>query len=554
MCGASERNACPDAHEVQQLGTMLRYRFCQVAVGALLSLFVSPLGWAADCGSTPYDCALQYLSRHNPSAAIHSINEVLQQDPQNLKALNLLGIALTESGHIDEANTSFRRALEIDAGFIPARKNLAVNEFDQRRLPESASDLTLVLKSSPADPIAHIYLGEIDFQNKNFALALPHYEKAGARVASNALWTLHYAHCLAAKGRVDQAARVLRALPPDDGDDRFQGGLILGQAGAYSAAAALFASARKTYRDPYVAGYNELLMLIRAENYAEAIQLFNQLVSEGDSRAELYNLASEAYRKSGDIKNAYDSLRAATRLEPTTEENYLDLAALCLDEESYDVGLEVLDVGLHYVPNSYRLYVQRGFMLVMRGRMEEAEKEFQTASSLAPDKSLPYIALGEVWMQAGQAQRAADMLRPKIAAPGTDFLTPYVFAEALIRSGAETGTPAEADAIRALEKSIQLNPKYSHSHAELGKLLFKQGEVDRAIPELKTAAELDPNDSGPFFWLGQAYRKKGEKAKADEMLARVAQLHTPEHEMDMNKELRRLVKQETASAQSEARP
>jgi Flp pilus assembly protein TadD len=129
-----------------------------------------------------------------------------------------------------------------------------------------------------------------------------------------------------------------------------------------------------------------------------------------------------------------------------------------------------------------------------------------------------------------------------------------VFAEALIRAGAETGSPAEAEAIRALERSIVLNAKYSHSHAELGKLLLKEGEIDRAIPELQSATELDPNDSGPFFQLGQAYRKKGEKAKADEMLAKVAQLHTPEHEMDMNKELRRLVRQETAPSQSEARP
>lgn len=533
---------------------MLRHRFHQLAIGALLSLFVSSLASAVDCGSTPYDCALQSIGRHDLSAAIPFLNEALRQDPQNLKALNLLGIALTESGHIAQANVQFKRALSIDPDFVPARKNLAVNEFDQHRLSEAASDLNLVLRNNPADPIAHIYLAEIDYQRKNFGLALPHYEKAGARVASNSVWTLHYAQCLAEKGKTNQAADVLRALPPDDADDRFQGGLILGQAGAYSEASALFASARKTYRDPYLAGYNELLMLIRAENYPDAIHLFNHLVGEGQGRSELYNLASEAYRRSGDIKQAYDSLRTATKLEPTAEENYVDLAALCLDDESYDIGLEVLDVGIHYVPNSYRLYVQRGFMLVMRGRTEQAEKEFQTASSLAPEKSLPYIALGEVWMQTGQAQKAVDLLRPKSAAPGADFLTSYVFAEALIRSGAETGSSAEAEAIRALERSTQLNTKYSHSHAELGKLLLKEGEIDRAILELKAATERDPNDSGPFFQLAQAYRKKGEKAKADEMLARVAQLHTPEHEIDMTKELRRLVKQETSSAQSEARP
>jgi tetratricopeptide (TPR) repeat protein len=533
---------------------MFRYRFLRVAVGALLSLFVSPLTWSADCKSAPYDCALQSINHHDLSAAIQSLNEALRQDPQNLKALNLLGIALTESGHIDQANAQFKSALAIDTGFVPARKNLAINEFDQRRFSESAADLNLVLKTTPADPIAHIYLAEIDYQRKNFGLALPHYEKAGVRIASNPAWTLHYSQCLAVNGKPDQAADILHTLPPDDADDRFRGGLILGQAGAYSEAAALFASVRKNYGNPYLAGYNELLMLVRAENYADAIQFFNQLVSEGQGRSELYNLVSEAYRKSGDIKQAYDSLRTATKLEPTEEENYVDLAALCLDDESYDIGLEVLDVGIHYVPNSYRLYVQRGFMLVMRGRMEDAEKQFETARLLAPEKSLPYIALGEVWMQMGQAQKAVDLLRSKSAAPGTDFLTPYVFAEALIRAGAEIGSPAEAEAIRALERSIQLNAKYSHAHAELGKLLLKEGEIDRAIPELQVATELDPNDSGPFFQLGQAYRRKGEKAKADEMLAKVAQLHTPEHEMDMNKELRRLVRQETAPSQSEARP
>jgi Flp pilus assembly protein TadD len=531
----------------------MRYRLCQVAIGALL-LSVPPLLQAADCGSTRYDCALYYIGHHNLPAAIESLNYELQQSPRNLKALNLLGIALTESGSVDQANSKFRDALAVDPNFYPARKNLAVNEFTQHHLTESATDFRRVLQSAPADPIVHVYLAEISFQKKDPTAAIQHYETAGSRIQTNPMWTLHYAQCLAERGNASRATTVLDALPETDADTRFQGGLILGRAAAYSGAAALFASARKSYSDPYLAGYNQLLMLIRAESYSDAIALFNQLVAEGYGRAELYNLASEAYRKTGDLKQAYDSLRTATKLEPTAEDNYVDLAALCLDDESYDIGLEVLDVGIHYVPNSYRLYVQRGFMLVMRGRMEDAEKQFELASTLAPDKSLPYIALGEVWMQLGQAQKAADMLREKSQAPAADYLIPYIFAEALIRSGADAGTPAAAEAMRALEKSIRLNAKYPHSHAELGKLLLKEREIDRAIPELKIATELDPDDSGPFYQLGQAYRKKGEKAKADAALARVAQLHAPEHQQDLNKELRRLVKQETTAPQTEAKP
>ena len=533
----------------------MRHRgICQVAVVAVLSLLLSPSLLAADCGPSPYDCAVSYIGRHDLPAAIQSLNEVLQQSPRNLKALNLLGIALTESGRVEQANSKFKTALEIDPSFYPARKNLAINEFDQHLFPQAAADLNRVLQQAPGDAIVHIYLAEISFQKDDFPSALKHYEKGSARITARPAWMLHYAECLAAQGDKARAVSLLQALPANDSADRFQGGLLLGRAGAYAEAAALFASARKNYADPYLAAYNQLLMLIRAAQYPAAINLFNQLVSEGYGRAELYNLVSEAYLKSGDVKQAYDSLRTATKIEPSAEQNYVDLAALCLDDQDYDLGLEILDVGLHYVPNSYRLLVQRGFMLVMRGRMDDAEKQFLAASTIAPNKTLPYIALGEVWMQAGQAQKAADMLRVKARLPATDFLIQYVYAEALIRSGAEIGTPAAVEAMQALQTSIRLDPKFAHAHAELGKLLMKSGDTERAIPELKLATQLDPEDSGPFYQLGQAYRKTGQKAEADEMLARVAQLHSPEHEMDVNKELRRLVKLDTASSETEAKP
>jgi len=524
------------------------------AVAAFSQLLgAAPLS-AIDCGPTRNDCAAYYIGHHDLAAAIEILQQELQQSPQNLKALNLMGIALTESGRVEGANRRFRQALALDGSFYPARKNLAINEFHLHHLQDAESNLMRVLQAVPSDAIAHIYLGEISFEKKEYATAVRNYDKAGSRISTNSAWTLHYAQSLVAGGQIARANTVLQTLPPNDGESRFQGGLILGRAGAYANAAAFFSSARKTCNDSYVAGYDQLLMLIRAQSYPEAIKLFDQLVSEGLGHAALYNLVSEAYLKAGGLKQAYDSLRTATNLDPKAEDNYVDLVALCLDDQDYDLALEISDIGIHYVPSSYRLYVQRGFTLVMKGRAEDAEKEFELASQIAPDRSLPYIALGEAWMQVGRAQKAADMLREKSKLPEADFLLPYVLAEALIRSGAEAGTPAIEEAIRALEQSIRLNAKFARSHAELGKLLLKQGDVDHSIPELKIATELDANDSGPFYQLGQAYRKKGKKDEAEEMLARVAQLHSPEHELDVNRELRRLVKQDTAPSEPEVKP
>lgn len=540
---------------VVQIQAML----CCVTRLALVALILRfPLCLPAQpvsCGATRYDCAVFYVEHHNFQAGIRSLNEVVAQSPRSIKALNLLGIALTGAGQPEKANTRFKQALAIDPRFYPARKNLAINEFDRKRLPEAEAQFNRVLKDAPDDEIAHLYLGEIRFEKKDFPGALRHYAKGRGRIAQKAAWILHYAQCELAVGDPVRAEVVLKLLPPDDAEDRFQAGLLLGGAGAYAPAAELFESVRKRYSDPYTAGYNELLMLTRAENYPRAIQLFTELVSEGYKRGELYNLASESYVKAGKLQEAFDVLRTATNLEPQSEDNYVDLAALCLEYEEYSLGREILDVGIHYIPNSYRLYVQRGVTLVMKGSITEAEKDFQTASNIAPDKSLPYFALGEVWIQSGQTEKAVNVLREKSKLPGIDFLVPYIFGVALIRYGAEPGTPAADEAVAALERSIRLNSVFSHSHVELGKLLFKQGDLDHAIAELKAAAAIDPGDAGPVYVLAQAYRKKGEKAEADAMLARVAELHSEDHNLDVKRELKRLIKQDTApSSQAQANP
>jgi Flp pilus assembly protein TadD len=159
-----------------------------------------------------------------------------------------------------------------------------------------------------------------------------------------------------------------------------------------------------------------------------------------------------------------------------------------------------------------------------------------------------------VWVQSGQTEKAVKALREKSRLPGIDFLVPYILAVALIHSGAEPGTPAADEAVQAFESSIRLNSNFSHSHAELGKLFFKQGQLDRAITELKAATALDPSDSAPVYVLAQAYRKKGQKTEADEMLAKIAQLHSDDHNLDVRKELKRLVRQDLAPSPTQATP
>jgi tetratricopeptide (TPR) repeat protein len=492
------------------------------------------------CGPSAYECALHHVGRQEFQDAIPYLERRLATSPRDLKALNLLGIALAGAGKKDAANERFRAALAVDANFYPALKNLAINEYDAGRVEVARRHFEAVLKIVARDEVASLYLGEILYRAKRWRDALAHYEMSGERFAQEPRWALHYGRCLLDAGRQARAIAVLDRIPAGAGASLFEAGVSLGQAGAHAAAARLFGAARGSYADAYAAGYNQVLMLLEAGDAEGAIRAGNELAAEGRSRAGLHNLVARAYLKAGRVQDAYEALRQATRLDPAAVENYIDLASICLEHDNFDLGLEIADIGLSRRPDSWMLHVLRGVLLAMKARLNEAEAEFDWARRLAPDQPVPYAALGMAWMQNGLTDKAVEVLRAE-RSRSREHVVPYIFAVALLRSGVDPASPAAEEAIDALRASIRARPDFAPARAELGRLLFKRDEVDPAISELERAAELDPAGTAALYVLSQAYRRKGDRAKAQELLGRVNLLNAEERGEDADGELRRAV-------------
>jgi tetratricopeptide (TPR) repeat protein len=534
----------------------VQIRALAVPLLLLLLLLLPRASAAADCTTTAYECALHHVERREFAEALPYLEKQLAAAPRDLKALNLMGIALTGAGKRDAANAQFEKALAVDPRFHPALKNLAINEYDAGRTDAARRRFEDVLKLVPTDEIANLYLGEIHYAAKRPAAALPHYEKSGTRYAQDPRWTLHYGRCLLDAGRTKAAVAVLDKIPASAGPSLFEAGVALGRAKAYPDGARFFAAARKAGGDADAAGYNQVLMLVEAGDAQAAIDVFREIASDGKASAELWNLASRAYAKAGRVQEAYDALRQATRLAPKAVENYIDLASICLEHDNFDLGLEIVDIGLGQLPDSWKLHVQRGVLLAMKARLAEAETSFEAARRLAPDEPVPYAALGMVWMQSGQTEKAVTVLRGE-RPRSRDHVVPYIFAVALLRSGAEAANPGGAEAAAALRASIAAKPDFAPARAELGRLLLKREDVDGAIAELEKAAALDPSETAALYALGQAYQRKGDREKAQQLLARVSRLNEQERGDDPDRELRRavvrIVREGTATPESPPR-
>src|SRR5437016_10632674 len=78
---------------------------------------------------SPYQQAISYVQQGKPADGIPILERILADTPADLRARNLIGIALSAEGRRAEANEHFQRALAADPKFYPALKNMALNEL-----------------------------------------------------------------------------------------------------------------------------------------------------------------------------------------------------------------------------------------------------------------------------------------------------------------------------------------------------------------------------------------------------------------------------------------
>ena len=463
--------------------------------------------------ATDYATAASYVRSGQPAAAIPLLERILAATPGDLKARNLLGIALLNSDRREDAAIQFKEALRIDPDFQPALRNLGVAEMALGRRADAKRTFERLLKLAPADPVAHLYMGEISFGEGRYAEALLHYRQSGDLHLKDPPVVLHFVRSAIETKQYTAAEQALDHLPPASAELHFEAGLLLAGVQRFELAARQFLMA-PGYPDRYQAGFNLALVYLRARNYQAAIQTAEPLVRDY-TKGELYNVLGRAYDGAGRTQEAYDALRAATKTDPQDETNYLDLMSLCLSHENWDLSLQIADVALNHIAGAWRVQLQRGAVLAMQGKLDDAAREFAAASRKAPDASLPLAALAVLQIERKEPEQAVQALRGYRAGHPKDYLVDWFLGEALVQSG------AEQEAVEALQEAVRLNAAGVPPRVLLGKLLAKRGDSESAMRQFEEALKHSPSDVGAMYQLALLYRKAGNTKRAEELMAKV---------------------------------
>jgi tetratricopeptide (TPR) repeat protein len=210
--------------------------------------------------------------------------------------------------------------------------------------------------------------------------------------------------------------------------------------------------------------------------------------------AKTLNLIGNIYAAQDNVSEAITSFRRAIEMSPKEERNYVDLASLCLDHQSFDVAREVVNVGIANVPDSAALFTLRGAIAAQTSDTEQSAEDFERAQRLQPDSAYGDVGLSLLLRQQDQVGRAIAITRKQLARNPKDARMNFLLADLLLQDSSAGYLNQRMEAEHLLRRAIRLDPKLARAHAALGKLLLQRDQPEAAAAELNRALEEDPKD------------------------------------------------------------
>jgi tetratricopeptide (TPR) repeat protein len=245
-------------------------------------------------------------------------------------------------------------------------------------------------------------------------------------------------------------------------------------------------------------------------------------VDEPDSKT--LELAASAYETSGNTRMAVNTLRQAIVTDPHNVDLYLDFADISIDHQSFQVGIDMVNVGLKAEPKAAALYVARGVLNVQLAKYDEAQDDFEKAEQLEPNQPLASVAKGLELAQTNDLDQALKTVQSKLAAKPNDPYLLYLQADILAQSGPDLGTQNFQAAIRSAKRAVAIQPSLTPAREILAKLYLQAGQNQLAIEQCREALKSDPKDQTALYRLIQALRKTGNKQELPDLLKQLAEL------------------------------
>jgi tetratricopeptide (TPR) repeat protein len=442
------------------------------------------------------------LQAKDYTQALQLADAELLKSPRDAKVWTLKGIALSGLGRDQPALAAYDQALEISPDYLPALEGAAGLEY-RTGSAQAVAHLNRILQHLPNDPTSHAMLAAIAYKHHDCPTATKHFAQSAQLISAQPAALAEYGSCLMELDRPAEAASVFRQIVTQ-------------------------------FPDNTQARYNLAVAQLAAHQGKDAVETLQPLLETKEPDPDVLDLASSAYEDQGDTPKAVALLRQAIVGDPKKIKYYLDFAALSFNHQSFQVGIDMVNVGLNQAPKAASLYVARGILYIQLARYDKGEEDFQTAMRLDPSQASGAVAQGMAQVQQSNLDQALATVKSQLQMHPKDAFLYYMKAQILVQKGATAGSPEFKEAISAASRSTQLNPDFVLSRDVLGGLYLKSGQPTLAIEQSRAALRGNPSDQEAIYHLIQALRQsgKGSKTEMADLVKRLADLRRESREQE----------------------
>jgi arylsulfatase A-like enzyme/Flp pilus assembly protein TadD len=194
--------------------------------------------------------------------------------------------------------------------------------------------------------------------------------------------------------------------------------------------------------------------------------------------------------------------------------NLLHDAMFDVEDARYEEAIPLLKKALAEQPELPVANMQYGIAQARLKNYAEAVAPLQKAVKLIPDNGQGHYELGLALFETGDWKGAAPQFEaavtraPKWADAQFSLASVYARIDRI------------PDAIEHLDICLGLDPNHYRANLLRGRILSLQHKPAEALPNLKKAAEVQPDSREAHLFLGDAYQQLGDAVKAAEERAR----------------------------------
>jgi len=404
------------------------------------------------------DRAARLVEKQDWPQAEQILLSLLQHQPKQADALNLMGIVRSRQSRVEEAKRYFHSAAQANPALATAWLNLA-------KIYEGQGDSALALatlqdgaKFSPRDPHLCAESAVLLADKGDFTAAVGQLEKIPAQVRDADQWELLGRIYLSAGNlpKAEESLRqVLRTKPEWIPVLRQLAGIALKEGDNQKAGAYMLRAVRLAPSSPDLL-YEYAQVCLQSGFSGEAVRTMRNALRLEPDRPEFLYLMGEALTETPDYHEALAYFKHYQELRPQDANGETSLGWSFYLEQNYDESRRHFEGALQLNPNQADAVYHLGMIAFELNDQPKALELLKRSIELMPNDARPRLGLGMLYLRSEDTYGLARKeLENSVSLDPTEPKAHYQLSQAYTRLGETALAKKELDAFKAASKKSE---------------------------------------------------------------------------------------------------